>query len=208
MKISRYRFGQILCFIGLALNNYWLLAPLVGIDSSHLVSTLELNGQHDATLFRALSVIAGFFLIAAGLVCVSSLRRQKIMSWCIMILGLCVIVDGLFAINCETCSLSSLNASGWVHGIESAIYVLCIVAATIITALWRLHARATRLLAKAQFGLLVVYLGLHSMVLLSLNTNGGTFQRITLCVETLLVYWLWLYAAKAAPQEDAVLKKA
>jgi hypothetical protein len=201
MKISRYRFGQILCLIGLILNNYWLLAPVLGINSSHLVSTLELNGQHDALLFRALSVAAGVFLIAAGIVFATSLRRQKIMSWCIVLLGLCVIIDGIFAINCETCNLGSLNTSGWIHGIESTIYVLCIIAATIATALWRLRDPATRLLAKVQFGLLVAYLGLHSMVLLSLNTDGGIFQRITLGVETLLVFWLWLYAAKSSVRE-------
>lgn len=194
MKHIRFPISLGLCVAALLLNNYWVLAPFLGLRSDTLVSTLALAGAPDAMLFRVLSVVAGDLLLGAGVVTLSRSRRQWFIPFCIMLLGLCIAIDGIFTINCEACTLQSLNASGWVHAIESTIYVIGVIAATIVTAVWRW--RSGRIVtALLQLSMLVVYLGMHSLVLLSIDGDGGLFQRVTLGIESLLVFWVWYYAA-------------
>ncbi|HSX28745.1 MAG TPA: DUF998 domain-containing protein [Candidatus Saccharimonadales bacterium] len=188
MKQSRFRWAFMLCLAALIANNYWLLAPELGIPSTHLVSALEVTGQPDAMLFRAISVVAGLLLVGSVWLARHDNRRQQYLRWIIAVLGVCISIDGIFAINCEDCQLSSLNAIGWVHGIESSIYVLAILLGTFLTMRWRVN----RLIAKLQLGSVVVYLGLHAMVLLSLQSGGAVLQRITLSVETILLLLLWI----------------
>jgi hypothetical protein len=90
------------------------------------------------------------------------------------------------------CTLRNLSPSGWVHGIESTIYVIGIIAATLLTAWW--ERKSKPLFTKLQLSLLAVYLLLHGLVILSLNVHGGLFQRITLVIETLLLLGVWRFA--------------
>jgi hypothetical protein len=204
--VNKIRFSVIALLCGLLLNNYWLLAPLLGVSSAHLVSSLELAGQPHAELFRGLSVAAG---VSVGISAVPFLRitsvRRRLLAQLILVLGLCIVIDGVFAINCEPCTLRALNLSGWIHGIESTVYVIGIVVGTLLCAWW--ERRVAPLFTKVQIGLLALYLALHSLVLLSLNTNGGLFQRVTLVVETLLLFWIWRFAALPPKDKPLILKR-
>ena len=193
MKQPRFASALVLCLLGLLLNNYWILAPFLGIPSNHLVSVLGMNGEPHAMLFRELSVLAGLSLIASVAVARRRAKHRQLLTWLLVAIGACIIIDGLFAINCDACTLNRLNFEGWVHGIESVVYVVLILVGTILTIKWRLN----RKVALLQLAFMVIYLAMHAMVLLSLKSGGPELQRVTLGIETILLFLIWWDAVHA-----------
>jgi hypothetical protein len=113
-------------FIFLLLASSWLWGPQLNhllSDRTALISQYESPGQPYAWLFRLNDMLAAALLImAAGWLAGS--RRRNISTWLLLIIGLGMLVDPVFASNCRLDELSCrqhLTPAFIIHATETAI---------------------------------------------------------------------------------------
>jgi lysylphosphatidylglycerol synthetase-like protein (DUF2156 family) len=177
-------------FIFLLLASSWLWGPQLNhllSDRTSLISQYESPGQPYAWLFRLSDMLAAALLImAAGWLAGS--RRRNISTWLLLIIGLGMLVDPVFASNCRLDELSCrqhLTPAFIIHATETAITA----SALFIIAVYDSWRRKT--LVSISF---VVFQTAYALLLLSQAATQNHFNTISQYIYQLVaVVWLAWY---------------